>query len=196
MGKGKRYELDTKNEVMANTTDEVIALRPDYSGNSLHSISDVSIIWPDYADSIIHGAFIEMKKRSGEAGYRTTVMDGSSKGESGLEELQHLVENTPPWGTPWIVVKFDNREVAVFNAEELLKKVEAMSEDTDNPAFFGARLTPAGSISMVKPTLDDWNSSTAGRDDHIKILDTVGVHNFYLDEGEDIDFSPMLGSSA
>lgn len=188
MGKGKDYELDIKNAIMEDTTDEVVALRPDFSGNSLHSIADVIIIWPEHRsqgrEDEIRGAFVEMKKRSGQAGYRIRVMEGSSKGESGLDELDGLVDGTPPWGQAWLMVKFDHREAIIAAANELLWELENYDGETQDPVFHGARLTPADSISMTKPELDDWESATAGREDHRKLLDVVGVPDEYIDSTE------------
>lgn len=176
MGKGKDYELEQKNKIMEETSEEVIAIRPDYSGNSLYSVADVIVLWEDYYGDQLRAAFVELKKRSGPEGQRQRVMSGSSKGESGLDELDGLIEGTPIWGQPWVAVKFDHRELIVANAVDLRAAIHTDGQET---AFHGARLTPADSISMVKPTLDDWNSSTAGEDDHIKLLDTLGVPEQY-----------------
>lgn len=184
MGKGKDYELDIKNAIMENTTEEVVALRPDFSGNSRFSVADVIILWPDPLLDYINGAFVELKKRSGQAGYRLRIMEGSSKGENGLDELNGLIDGTPPWGKPWVMVKFDHREAIVTRADDL----RAAAEDEGNDKFHGVRLTPADSISMRKPELDDWNSSTAGREDYRKLLDVVGVPDEFIHSTEfDID---------
>lgn len=180
MGKGKQYELDIKNEIMENTSEEVVALRPDYSGNSLYSVADVIVMWEDYYGNDLRAAFVEMKKRSGPEGHRQRVMSGSSKGESGLEELEGLIEGTPPWGKPWVMVKFDHREAIFTRADDL----HAAAKDEGNDKFHGAQLTPANSISMRKPTLDEWQSSTSGRDDYRKLLDVIGVPDEHIHSTE------------
>ena len=185
MGKGKTYELDQKNAVMGMTADEVVALRPDFSGNSRYSVADVIVLWPG-EDDTIRGAFIEMKKRTAESGKRKIVMAGSSDGQNGVGELEELVENTPPWGDAYVVVKFDHRETIVLDAELLL---EQLREDTSDDYYTDAtdhdvRQTRGGNISMRKPTLDDWQSSTSGEDDHIKLLKEIGVPRHYWSDSE------------
>lgn len=179
MGKGKDYELDIKNAIMENTTDEVVAVRPDFSGNSRFSVADVIILWPDHRTGEIRGAFVELKKRSGQAGYRIRIMEGSSKGDSGLDELEGLIDGTPPWGDPWVMVKFDRREAIITDAVHLHAAVVDGEID-----IHGAQLTPADSISMRKPELDDWASSTAGREDYRKLLDAVGVPDKFIHSTE------------
>lgn len=175
-GKGKRYELDQKNTIMENTSPSVVALRPDFSGNSKYGVADVVIVWPDYSDGRARAAFVEMKKREGEAGKRTIVMSGSKKDQSGLEELQELIDGTPPWADAYVMVKFPHREAIVIPAKHL----HAALDEDRTVEIHGARLTPSDNISMVMPTLDDWESSTSGLDDYRKLLYEIGVNDTYI----------------
>lgn len=188
MGKGKQYELDTKNAIIEATNEHVTAIRPDYSGNSKHSVADIIVIVDKgarYGDGDVEVYYVEMKKRSGPEGVRQRVMEGSSKGDSGLEELDGLVSDTPPWADPVVMVKFDHREAIVLDATVLQDWLVTKSADSDGYQAcerHGARLTPADNISMVKPTLDDWNSSTAGEPDHIRLLHELGIGDYFITE--------------
>jgi len=180
MGKGRRFELDTKNSINDNTRDWVKAHRPDFSGSSAGEVADIMVVWQAnrYDDqrpcghSERHVAYGELKKRSGEAGNRSTVMSGSSDGQSGLEELQELRQEAPAWTKKVVGVKFPNRELAVFDAEALehwLRRDEdgwgstqKRIPTTGPNKMLGARLTPSNNISMVMPELHYWDSQSAG----------------------------------
>lgn len=185
MSKGHDYELTLKNAIIESTTEHVTAMRPDYSGNSKHSVADVRITVDKgarYGDGTIEDYYIEAKKRSGREGYRKTVMEGSSKGDSGLDELRGLVDDSPPWSVTKMMVKFDHREAVVFCAESLLAHLEDR-EQYDKAERHEVALTPADSISMVKPELDNWESSTAGTEDHLKLLYECQIGNYFMKEG-------------
>jgi hypothetical protein len=132
MGKGKRFELDTKNDINANTKPWVKAHRPDFSGSSTGEVADIMVVWQAnrYGDQRPcghperHVAYGELKKRSGKEGNRSTVMSGSSEkpnGEKqrGLEELQELNRESPPWSKKVVGFKFPRREMVVIDAEVL-----------------------------------------------------------------------------
>jgi len=160
-GKGKTYELDKVKECHEATSQEVWATRPDFSGNSKYAFADVALVYP--RDGAIAGDFFELKKRSVDTGKRTNVMSGSSKGQSGMQELAELVNMTPAWGTPKVGVKFPNRQLMVFNAADLLERLQergTLTEEVGAP-----KKTRGDNISMYKPTLDEWESATAGSPD-------------------------------
>lgn len=179
--KGKNYELSIKNEIMERTEPNVTALRPDFSGSSKYGVADVVVVWDGYSDGIAEGAFLELKKRTADEGKRSIVMAGSSKGESGMDELQSLVDGTPPWAKPYLVVSFNNREIIMMDASTLLDYLT-----TDDAMYaghkHGVRATKGGNISMVKPTLDVWNSASAGMGDVKKILNYIGVDKRYIND--------------
>jgi len=180
MGKGKRYELNLKNNINENTEEWVKAHRPDFSGNSTGEVADVMVVWPQ------HVAYIEAKKRSGvDEGNRKVVISGSSDGQSGLEELQELRSESPSWTDQYVVVKFPNREAIVLDAKQLehwLRRDEegygGSVDDVPEAWLHGARLTPSNNISMVKPTLEGWPSATAGMDDWKKVATTIGLEEY------------------
>jgi hypothetical protein len=189
MGKGKRFELDIKNEINSATREWVKAHRPDFSGNSVGEVADVMVVWQAerYGDSPRHIAYLELKKRSGvEEGNRKVVMSGSSDGQSGVDELEELIRESPSWTDTYVGIKFPNRELIVIDAEALLHHLLVDEEGygpnhydyRDVDTFHGARTTRGHNISMVKPKLDDWPSSQAGKDDHIKLLHSIGVENY------------------
>jgi len=162
-GKGKRYELSLKNEINDVTDHTVHCVRPDYSGSSKGSVSDLLVL----RDGCTPVA-LEIKKRSGDSGKRVTVMSGSKKGTSGLDELEDFVHGAPTFGHKLLAVKFDHREISLIKAGTL--SYELKNEDT---SVHDARLTPSDNISMVKPTLDHWPSSTSGMSDVDKIVNAV-----------------------
>jgi len=164
---GKNTELALKNAIVENTGPLTDAHRPDMSGNSKHSVADVVII--TQVNGHIRVAYIELKTRNAKSGNRSTVMAGSSKGQNGINELEELLTGTPPWGDAYVVVKFDHRESIIYPANKLH---EIVTND-DVTGVHGARQTRGGNISIPKPTLDNWNSSTSGVSDWEKIMNTV-----------------------
>ena len=201
MGKGKRFELDIKNSVNEDTHEWVKAHRPDFSGNSVGEVADVMVVWEAqrYGDAPRHVAYVELKKRSGvEEGNRKVVMSGSSDGQSGVDELEELISESPSWTDTYVGVKFPNRELIVIDAEVLLHWLrreeegwgqDVLAHDSEFNHFdddyqlceqVGARLTRGHNISMVKPELDWWPSSQSGEDDHIKLLHGIGVEDYDL----------------
>jgi Holliday junction resolvase len=183
MGKGKRFEMDIVNGVTEQTNSDVIAMRPDYSGNSKHAFADVVILEPPYWGSGTleknpHAYFIEAKKRTADNGKRCVVMAGSSDGDSGYDGLCTVIDKTPSYGKAYIVVKFNNREVIVLEAQDLKDTLDGGDEP---PLCHGSRLTRGGNISMVKPELDWWPSSSVGEDDIEKIIRVLGVGDDSMD---------------
>ena len=184
MGKGKRYELSLKNSINECTHEWVKAHRPDYSGSSVGEVADLMVVWEAqrYGDAPRHVAYIELKKRGNvKEGNRKIVMSGSSDGESGLDELQELISQSPSWTDCHVAVKFPNRELIVLDAEKLWKHLVDEEEDK-NEQFHNARLTPSDNISMVKPTLDSWPSTQNGENDRTKLLHAIGVENYDIIE--------------
>lgn len=129
MGKGKRFELDTKNAINEHTREWVKAHRPDFSGSSTGEVADIMVVWQAerYGDQRPSGhperhvAYGELKKRQGKEGNRSTVMSGSStkangESQSGLEELQELNSESPSWTKTVVGFKFPRREMVVLDA--------------------------------------------------------------------------------
>jgi len=201
MGKGKRYELRLKKDINRDTRPCVKAHRPDYSGSSVGEVADLMVLWQEnrYSDQQPCGhperkvAYLELKKRTADSGNRSTVMAGSSDDQNGVGELEELVNESPSWTDQYVVVKFDNRKPIVIDASRLLHWLrreqegwgqEWLAQDRTPGDYkpckkHGARLTPSGNISMVKPTLDSWESSQAADSDHREILRAIGVKNYY-----------------
>jgi len=148
MGKGREYEHTIANVITHVTDKRVVATTIGYSGNDKYSFADILVCTPD--DTF----FIEVKKVSCESEKRTTVFDGSSSGDSGLDELTNLIEYTPEWAHSYVFIKFTHRKLYIFHADRLL--------NADN--CFESRLTSGGNISMRKPSLDVWESASASSD--------------------------------
>lgn len=191
MGKGKTYELTLKNDINAHTDDCLKAHRPDFSGSSVGEVADILFTYQDdrydaqrpcgHAER--HVVYAELKKRSCDGGNRATIMAGSSDGDSGLEELGKLATEVPYWATTKLAVKFDHRELVVLDADTLFKALcDPEIEYEYATEQHGIRLTPSDNISMVKPELDWWPSSTAGQNDYTKLLIESGVDEYYINE--------------
>jgi len=155
MGVGKQFELHIKNKIMEHTSAEVVAIRPDFSGSSKYSVADVIVIHRDRTgvETPLKGAFIELKKRRVKNGRRTTVMAGSAKGDSGVDELRTLVENTPPWGTQYLAVKFNRKEMVMMDATKLLTQLQELDDKEPthlSETYCEARLTGNDNLSMRK----------------------------------------------
>lgn len=194
MGKGRDYELDMVRGVNeAVDQDTVFSATLDYSGVASDSDADLQIVWPAGRD-YWRMALVELKKRSGDAGKRfpTHPLDGSTPDQNGMTELRRLASTGPSWSDRYFALKPDHRELVVFDAEWLLWHVTDGDEGrgspyTDEPteravSAFSPRQTRGGNVSMRKPTLDEWESSTAGRDDVAKLLDSIGVNDHYWEE--------------
>lgn len=175
MGKGKTYELTLVNEITEHTSPYVWTTRPDFSGNSKHAFADLAIIWPHEADGVCHGAFVEVKKRSPGNGKRASgVLAGSADGQTGLEELRELCNGTPPWGQPYLAVKFPNRELIVYRADHLY--TELTESDGGDDHVGTPRVTRGDNVSIRKPSLDSVNSSRGGLDDWEKLCVSVNMN--------------------
>jgi len=182
-GKGKRYEIETVNACTAQTTDDVWVTRPDFSGNSKYAFADMVLVWQGFSNAVCHGAFIELKKRSPGNGNRASdTLAGSKDGQSGLEELEELIEKTPPWGVPYVGVKFPNRELIVYSAMSLRSRLQ---EGVTDDIVGEPQLTPSNNISIRKPTLDDWRSATSGDSDVNVILQRCNVAKEYWEVNDD-----------
>jgi hypothetical protein len=188
MSKGHDYELDLKNAVIEDTTEFVTAMRPDYSGNSKHSVADIRVTVDKgvrFGDGTVEDYYVEAKKRQGEAGYRRVVMSGSSQGdENGLGELWRLVNESPPWAETRLMVKFDHREAITLDAKKLAMYLEDPEIEYEKAERHEVALTPANNISMVKPELDDWSSATAGMPDHLKLLSACNIGDYFIERGD------------
>ena len=199
--KGKRFELDTKKAINENTKEWVKAHRPDFSGNSTGEVADVMVVWQAnrYSDQRPSGhperfvAYAELKKRSGVEGNRSTVMDGSSQGQSGLGELEELIYGSPPWSKTVVGFKFPRREMVVLDAEVVLhwlrreqegwgrgylKGTDGQRETYKECERHGLRLTPSNNISMVMPEKDSWPTQSAGLDPWKKLSLSVGLEEY------------------
>jgi hypothetical protein len=177
MGKGRTFELSLSNDISNKTDNTIDSTTSGYSGNSSSGVADVIVLWENHGCG--HAAYVEAKKRDGKGGNRTIVMDGSSGDDSGLDELQTLVSGAPSWATVAMAVNWPRRELVTLDAEKLLSHLQGETSYPDAERH-GARLTDVDNISMVMPTLDDWESATAGEADWRKLCVDVGVPEYKL----------------
>jgi len=181
-GKGRAWELALYNEISRNTTNMVHGAVSDYSGSAASSFCDLEVYHfvRDGQTDIVRGEFIELKKRRAKSGNRCIVMGGSATDESGLEELERLIDEAPHWGHKWVVVSFNKRKPIVINAESLYEMLRSDVETDRGPPQFDVRLTDSDSISMRKPTTDVWKSASAADTDWKVVLDVIGVDDEYI----------------
>jgi hypothetical protein len=206
MGKGKRYELAIKNAINEDTRRCVKAHRPDFSGSSAGEVADVMVVWESRAspkqsqntsssDEVWQNdrmspqrpsghperdvAYLELKKRdASKRGNRATVMSGSSDGDSGLDELQSLLAQTPSWTSRYVVFKFPNTEPLIYEARNFEQYLLDGDYD-DDIEYFGARLTPSNNVSIRKPLLSEARSASAADADHIEVCRAIGIEDYY-----------------
>jgi len=190
MGKGRRYELNTKNRINESTDSSVKAHRPDFSGNSKGEVADVMVVWQDdrYGDQSPcghperHVAYLELKNKDGvSSGSRKVMMDGSSKGQSGREELVELLDGSPPWSDQYVVFNFQNRAPITLQARRLLHFLDGECEYADAEQH-DIRLTRGNNISVRKPELEYWDSARAADPNHVEILRGIGLDNYYIND--------------
>jgi Holliday junction resolvase len=199
---GREYEHQLVNNLDEITPEEVWVAAIGFSGNSKSGDADVVIsLDPHLVTSHEQAMYVaEAKKRQGEGGKRVSnVMTGSSTDETGLEELQRLVDNSPSWAEPLLIIKFDHREVVVLDARWVLSAIgaDSRSESSVSSSPSGTqldegeserhvpdsvpmdilepRLTPSENISMVKPPLTAWTSASAADDDVVVIAKKLGL---------------------
>ncbi len=187
MGKGKRYELAIKNAINNDTRRCVKAHRPDFSGSSSGEVADVMVVWQNdrmspqrpSGHSERDVAYLELKKRdASKRGNRATVMSGSSDGDSGLDELQSLLAQTPSWTKRYVVFKFPNTEPLIYEARNFEQYL--LDGDYDGHTnYFGARLTPSNNVSIRKPLLSEARSASAADADHIEVCRAIGIEDYY-----------------
>lgn len=184
---GRRYEHSLVNGVNDITGSDVWVGTLGYSGNSASGDCDFVItVSPQYVTKGMAGQFNgEAKKVQAESGKRTTVFSGSSGDESGLGEVQRLVDATVSFADPILAIKFDHRKLVVLDARHLLYELGDTGRGIappDSLRLHDARLTPSDHISMRKPSLDNWESSTASRADPVVLADRLGLPTV-IDDG-------------
>jgi hypothetical protein len=183
---GRRFEHDLVNGLSEIKTDDVWVGAVGWSGNSKHGGCDLAItISPKLVTQWDPAAFhVEAKKRQGEGGKRVTVLSGSQKDESGLEEVQRLVDSTPSWADPILALKFDHRRLSVIDARWILSAVDEHGYSIpDSGTVHEARLTPSENISMRKPSLENWESSVSSPPDEVVLAERLGIPYEEEDDG-------------
>jgi len=176
---GRRHEHDLNNSLNQVTTNDVWCTTAGFSGNSSSDNCDLVVsLSPQYATTNEQTQFnIEVKKiTSGKSGNRSILFAGSSSGETGVEELYRLIESTPDWGQPVVTVKFSRRKLVVMDARGLHAAVGPNEfHPSERVEMLEPRATDSGSISVVKPTLDYWESSSASPRDSVVLAQALGL---------------------
>jgi len=175
---GRRFEHELVNGLDKITPNEVWVTTAGYSGSAVADACDLVITLDPKLK--VRGdpnqVNIEAKKRQGKSGNRVSVFSGSETDETGLEEVQRLVDGTPDWSDSIVAIKFDRRKLVVLDARWILSALD----ECDTPVPSGVklhepRLTPSDNISMVKPSLDDWASATAADSDEVVLAHRLGL---------------------
>lgn len=182
MPKGRRYELETKNRINECTRRCVKAHRPDFSGNSKGEVADVMVVWQDdVAETRTRKVvYLELKNKDGvPSGGRKVMMNGSSKGQSGKEELLELRKGSPLWTEQYVVFNFQNRAPIVLDAGKLYDHL-VYEQPYRAAQKHEMRLTRGNNISVVKPELEYWDSAKAGASNHVEILRGIGLDDYYI----------------
>lgn len=176
---GRRHEHDLNNSLNQVTTDDVWCTTSGYSGNSSSDNCDLVVsLSPQYATTKQQTQFnLECKKiTSGKSGNRSILFSGSSGGETGVDELYRLIESTPNWGQPVVTVKFSRRKLVVMDARGLHAAVSPNEfVPSERVEMLEPRATDSGSISVVKPELDYWESSSAAPRDSVVLAQALGL---------------------
>jgi hypothetical protein len=182
---GRAYEHTLANGLTDVCPDEVWSTTAGYSGNSASDHCDIVVaLDPKLAvrgDTMLH--LIEAKKRNVDSGKRcSNVFAGGKTYETGLEELQRFVDNTPSWASSIVALKFDRRKVIVLDALWLLSALGESKRPIPNDIREGVmdildpRLTQSDNISMVKPSSDhNWPSSRQSEDDAVVLCESLGL---------------------
>lgn len=172
---GRSYEHELAGKIVDASTDYAWVTTCGYSGNSTIDDADLVITSLTNRNTRFNPVQynIEAKKKRGEAGYRVSdAISGSRGDESGVEELQRLIDGTPEWGRAQVAIKFNRRLVFVVPAELLLGVATGELDEDDlgtsemEQALLSMKpkTTPSDSISMIKPETDVWPSAR-GEDD-------------------------------
>jgi len=171
---GRSYEHELAGLVEQASTDYAWVTTCGWSGNSTVDDADIvitaSLTRKTRFNPVQYN--IEAKKRNGDAGYRLSVASGSQGDETGVEEIQRLIDGTPEWGRALVAIKFDRRKVFVAPAELLLGIAtdQVAEDDLGTSAMEQAllamapRTTPSDSISMIKPETNVWPSARGEHD--------------------------------
>jgi len=176
---GRRHEHDLNNSLNEVTTNDVWCTTAGYSGNSASDNCDLVVtLDPLFATQENELQYnVEAKKiTSGKSGNRSMLFQGSSSGETGVGEVKRLVESTPDWGQPVITAKFSHRKLIVIDARGLLAAMDEYDWPvSDTVEMLAPRDTKTDNVSVVMPTLDDWESSTAAPRDSVVLAQTLGL---------------------
>jgi len=193
---GRRYEHSLAHSLNENTWDDVWVTTCGWSGNSAIDGCDIVVtVSPKLATSHEKLQYnIEAKKRQGDSGKRTIVFSGSAGKETGVQEVERLIKGTPDWGQPLIALKWDHRQLYVCDGRSLLafcegyenesldeqeqtiiQAKEATSDNLQALQNMEPRITPSGSISLVKPDCDRWPSATSGVKDGVYLAEEMDI---------------------
>jgi hypothetical protein len=208
--KGRTYELDMVRDITASTDPRYVwTTALDYSGGAADSDADIVVTFPRNRDETAL-ELIELKKRGGDDGNRVIVMGGSGDetGRDELRRLvdagpraaeswfavkfahRKLVVVPSGWVWKQVAERPDElptdyrkrNEIPSEAAQTYVRRTQwpYWWKPTEAHESLAPRLTDAGSLSMVKPSLDWWESSTAAQSDEHVLLEALNLpEQFY-----------------
>jgi hypothetical protein len=140
-------DLDNKiaNAINEATTDKVAAHSMRGSGNTGYAEVDVIVRTP------LNDKAIESKRSSVGTGEYAYVLDE--------EDTRQLRAVSNDYTTTWVLMKFTNREPALFRMPKGGVRVDRIPSSFDPHTDESARYE----LRLTKPETDDWPSAQAGR---------------------------------
>lgn len=165
--KGKLYETQLCSDVHEESGGELIPEPIGYSGNHALPAPDIRI---DDGGKV-HA--IELKRTGND---RQTIFYGPDEGEKDdLHQLLMYAKKYPRVVVPYVGVRFNHRQLVMFKLWGGAPNDLATVRSATNLAPVEVRLTRANNLSVPKPDVDDWPSSSKGNDAK-HILETIGYY--------------------
>jgi len=165
--KGKLYETKLCSEVFEESGEELIPEPIGFSGNHELPAPDIKI--DDGAK--IHA--IELKRTKKD---RQTIFYGPEEGEKDdLHQLLTYAKKFPRIVVPYVGVRFNHRQLIMFKLWGGAPNDLTAVRSATNLAPVDVRLTRADNLSVPKPSIDDWPSSSKGNDAK-HVLETIGFY--------------------
>lgn len=190
---GRRYEHVLAGNLDDVTTDDVWVTTAGHSGNAAYDDCDIVVTKDPQLCTRADRPQVNIEVKNvtrGSVGNRISdAIAGSSSDETGIEEVERLVDNAPAWADAVLALSMSRRKLLVLDARHLLAYLGVLDEQHVPPTVetvldaFEPTLTPSNNVSMVKPEAGSWPSATASRPDAVVLADKLGLpHNWEDDD--------------
>jgi len=165
--KGKSYETQLCYEVHKESGEELIPEPIGYSGNHRLPAPDIRI---DDGGKV-HA--IELKRTGRD---RQTIYYGPEEGErDDLHQLLTYAKKYPRVVVPYVGVRFNHRQLIMFKLWAGAPNELTAVRSATNLAPVEVNFTSANNLSVRKPDVGDWPSSSKGNDAK-HVLETIGYY--------------------